>query len=65
MQKEVNHSSCELRFLELEARCMNYEELKKKFECLSKQLSEVNIQFLIIIFVLFYILKLVFNKNFN
>ncbi len=53
MQKEVNHSSCELRLLELEARCMNYEELNKKFECLSKQLSEVNTKFKTIICVIF------------
>jgi hypothetical protein len=38
---ETNHSTSELRFLELEAGFKKHEELFKKFENFSKQLIEV------------------------
>ncbi len=44
--KEIHHSSCELRFLELEAGFKKHEELLKSVENLSKQLSEVEYKLL-------------------
>ncbi len=39
--KEINHTTYELRFLEIEARLKNYEELLTKFESHAKQLNEL------------------------
>ncbi len=40
IQKEINHSACELRFLELEAGLKKHEELAKTVENLTKRLNE-------------------------
>jgi len=39
--KETNQPTYELRFLEIEARLKNYEELLKNFESHDKQLNEL------------------------
>ncbi len=40
MSKEINHSTCELRFLELEAGLKKHEVLAKTVENLTKRLNE-------------------------
>jgi len=44
--EEINHSSCELRFLELEAGFRKHEELFKVFENLAKQVIIFSYHFL-------------------
>ena len=39
--KEIHHSSCELRFLELEAGFKKHEDLLKSIEDHAKQLNEI------------------------
>jgi len=43
--EEINHSPCELRFLELEASLRKHEELLKAFENLAKQVIIYSLQF--------------------
>ncbi len=61
MPKEMNHSTCELRFLEIEADLKNHKKLSTT-ENLSKQLNEMKTQLVKIFFILklFYLLL---NKN--
>ncbi len=54
MPKEINHSTYELRFFELEADLKNHKELSKTVENLSKQLNEMKTQLVEIIFILNY-----------